>query len=81
MGETAKQPVPAQTADLSISRLRFMSSPCTVFLHIHWFFTTAALYPADKERKPGELSENSYHNPLYKSFCHSVKKAAVITNY
>ena len=29
MGETAMQPVPAQTADLSISRLRFMSSPCT----------------------------------------------------
>ena len=28
MGETAIQPVPAQTADLSISGLRFMSSPC-----------------------------------------------------
>ena len=26
---TAKQPVPAQTADLSISGVRFMSSPCT----------------------------------------------------
>ena len=30
MGETAIQPVPAQTADLSISGLRFMSSPCTL---------------------------------------------------
>ena len=29
MGETAIQPVPAQTADLSISGLLFMSSPCT----------------------------------------------------
>ena len=29
MGETAIQPLPAQTADLSISGLRFMSSPCT----------------------------------------------------
>ena len=29
MGETAIQPVPAQTADLSISGLRFMSSLCS----------------------------------------------------
>ena len=29
MGETATQPVHAQTADLSISGLCFMSSPCT----------------------------------------------------
>ena len=29
MGETAIQPVPAKTADLSISGLRFMSSPYT----------------------------------------------------
>ena len=29
MGETAIQPVPAQTADLSISGLRFVASPCT----------------------------------------------------
>ena len=28
MGETAMQPVPAQTADLSMSGLGFMSSPC-----------------------------------------------------
>ena len=28
MGETAIQPVPAQTANLSIYGLRFMSSPC-----------------------------------------------------
>ena len=28
MGETAIQPVPAQTADLSISGLRYMPSPC-----------------------------------------------------
>ena len=30
MGETAVQPVPAQTANLSISGLRFMSSPCSL---------------------------------------------------
>ena len=29
MEETASQPVPAQTADLSISGLRFMSPLCT----------------------------------------------------
>ena len=28
MGETASQPVPAQTADLSISGLRFISPLC-----------------------------------------------------
>ena len=35
MGETAMQPVPAQTADLSISGLCFMSSPCIPTLPLY----------------------------------------------
>ena len=36
IGKTAIQPVPAQTADLSISGLRLMSSPCRLRMQLYW---------------------------------------------